>query len=125
MAPRAKGELRTAVLRILWAADRPLTAKEIRASFGPDDAVPAITTLLTVLDRLGSSGLVERAPSSVGESVFSASAPESEYTADAMLSALMNADDTSAALLRFAGELDDGHLEILRSALNSRPKEKR
>jgi predicted transcriptional regulator len=122
LAPRAKGELRTAVLRILWAADRPLTAKEIRASFGPDETVPAITTLLTVLERLGSSGLVERAPSSIGESVFSAAAPESEYTADAMLSALMNADDTSAALLRFAGELDDGHLEILRSALNARTK---
>jgi predicted transcriptional regulator len=122
VAPRAKGELRTAVLRILWAADRPLTAKEIRASFGPDETVPAITTLLTVLERLGSSGLVERAPSSIGESVFSAPAPESEYTADAMLSALMNADDTSAALLRFAGELDDGHLEILRSALNARTK---
>jgi predicted transcriptional regulator len=124
MAPRAKGELRTAVLRILWAADQPLTAKEIRAAFGPDETMPAITTLLTVLDRLGSSGLVDRAPTDIGESVFSASAPESEYTADAMLSALMNADDTSAALLRFAGELDDGHLEILRSALASRAKKK-
>jgi predicted transcriptional regulator len=122
MAPRAKGELRTAVLRILWAADRPLTAKEIRAAFDPDETMPAITTLLTVLDRLGGSGLVDRAPTDIGESVFSASAPESEYTADAMLSALMNADDTSAALLRFAGELDDGHLEILRSALGSRAK---
>ena len=122
MAPRAKGELRTAVLRILWAVDRPLTAKEIRASFGSAESMPAITTLLTVLDRLGSAGLVDRAPSATGESVFSASAPESEYTADAMLSALMTADDTSAALLRFAGELDEGHLEILRSALDSRPK---
>ncbi len=125
MAPRAKGELRTAVLRILWAADRPLTAKEIRASFGPAEPLPAITTLLTVLDRLGSSGLVDRAPSASGESVFSASAPESEYTADAMLTALMSADDASAALLRFAGELDEGHLEILRSALNSRSKKKK
>lgn len=125
MAPRAKGELRTAVLRILWAAARPLTAKEIRASFGPDESMPAITTLLTVLDRLGSSGLVDRAPSDIGESVFSASAPESEYTADAMLTALMTADDTSAALLRFAGELDEGHLEILRSALVSRSKRKK
>lgn len=124
MAHRAKGELRTAVLRVLWAADRPLTAKEIRAAFGPDAPLPAITTLLTVLDRLGSSGLVDRSPSDTGESVFSASAPESDYTADAMLSALMNADDTSAALLRFAGELDEGHLEILRSALNSRSKKK-
>jgi predicted transcriptional regulator len=124
MATRAKGELRTAVLRILWSADRPLTAKEIRAAFGPDETMPAITTLLTVLDRLGGSGLVDRAPSHVGESVFSASAPESEYAADAMLSALMNADDTSAALLRFAGELDDSHLELLRAALNSRSKSK-
>jgi predicted transcriptional regulator len=125
MAPRAKGELRTAVLRILWSADRPLTAKDIRASFGPAETLPAITTLLTVLERLGTSGLVDRAPSATGESVFSSSAPESEYTADAMLSALMNADDASAALLRFAGELDDGHLEILRTALDYRSRKKK
>ena len=124
MAPRAKGELRTAVLRILWAADEPLTAKQIRASFGEDEGVPAITTLLTVLDRLGASGLVERTPSATGESVFAASAPESQFTADAMIAALLNADDSSAALMRFAGELDDGHLEILRKALAERPKKK-
>lgn len=122
MAPRAKGELRTAVLRILWAANSPLTAKEIRASFGDEEATPAITTLFTVLERLGVAGLVERGPSSSGESVFAASAPESEYTADAMLSALLNAEDSSAALLRFAGELDEGHLEVLRKALKQRQR---
>ena len=119
MPARAKGELRTAVLRILWASDTALTAKEIRAAFD-EDATPAITTVLTVLDRLGTSGLVDRAPSPSGESVFSASAPESQYTADAMLTALLKADDASAALLRFAGELDAGHLEILRAAVNAR-----
>lgn len=122
MPARARGELRTAVLRILWSSEAPLTAKQIRASFTGDEPAPAITTLLTILDRLGTSGLVDRAPSPAGESVFSASAPESQYTAEAMLASLLAADDTSAALLRFAGELDDGHLEILRSALKSRPR---
>lgn len=124
MASRAKGELRTAVLRILWASDSPLTAKQLRASFGDSEPVPAITTLLTVLDRLGASGLVERAPSGSNEAVFAATAPESQYTADAMLSALLNADDSSAALLRFAGELDEGHVEILRKALTERSTKK-
>jgi predicted transcriptional regulator len=113
--------LRTALLRILWAADEPLTAKQIRARF-TDEPIPAITTLLTVLDRLGASGLVDRRPSPSGESVFSASAPESQFTADAMIAALVSADDSSAALLRFAGELDEGHLEILRKALSERPE---
>lgn len=122
MAPRAKGELRTAVLRILWAADEPLTAKQIRAAFPETDGIPAITTLLTVLDRLGATGLVDRAPSASGESVFSAASAESQFTADAMIAALLNADDSSAALMRFAGELDEGHLEILRKALGERPK---
>ncbi len=121
VAPRGRGELRTALLRILWAADEPLTAKQIRARF-TDEPIPAITTLLTVLDRLGASGLVDRRPSPSGESVFSASAPESQFTADAMIAALVSADDSSAALLRFAGELDEGHLEILRKALSERPE---
>ncbi len=124
MAPRAKGELRTAVLRILWAANEPLTAKQIRASFDVEEPVPAITTLLTVLDRLGTAGLVEREPSVSGESVFAAATPESEYTADAMLSALLSSEDSTAALMRFAGELDEGHLEILRKALIERPRKK-
>jgi len=94
-----------------------MTAKEIRARFDGSEPVPAITTLLTVLDRLGTSGLVDRAASTSGESVFSASAPESQYTADAMLATLLNADDSSGALLRFAGELDASHLELLRQAL--------
>ena len=124
MVQRAKGELRTAVLRILWAADAPLTGRRRRAGSVGVDAVPAITTLLTVLDRLGASGLVQRGPSPSGEAVFAASAPESQFTADAMISALLNADDSSAALMRFAGELDEGHLEILRTALNVRPAAK-
>ncbi len=124
MAPRAKGELRTAVLRILWAADEPLTAKQIRVSFDAEEPVPAITTLLTVLDRLGVAGLVERTPSPSGESVFAAATPESEYTADAMLSALLSSEDSTAALMRFAGELDDGHLEILRKALTDRNRKR-
>ncbi len=121
MPSRAKGELRTAVLRILWASETPLTAKEIRARFDGHEPVPAITTLLTVLDRLGTSGLVDRAASTSGESVFSASAPESQYTADAMLATLLNADDSSAALLHFAGELDASHLALLRKALGADP----
>jgi predicted transcriptional regulator len=121
---RAKGELRTAVLRILWTAEAPLSAKQIRARFREDEPIPAITTLLTVLDRLGASGLVMREPSGSGEALFAATAPESQFTADAMIAALQSADDSSAALLRFAGELDEGHLKILRNALNQRPNKR-
>jgi Fe2+ or Zn2+ uptake regulation protein len=111
-------------MRTLWASDTPLTAKEIRARFDPSEPVPAITTLLTVLDRMRTSGLVERTPNPRGEAVFAASAPESQFTADAMLAALLDSNDSTAALLRFAGELDDTHVELLRGALKNRRAKK-
>ena len=55
---RARGELELVVLRLLWAADEPLTAREIQDRF--PGRVPASTTILTALDRLRAKGDVTR-----------------------------------------------------------------
>jgi predicted transcriptional regulator len=55
---RPRGQLEQAVLDTLWSADGAMTARQVL------DAVPeprpALTTVLTVLDRLGRKGAVER-----------------------------------------------------------------
>jgi predicted transcriptional regulator len=115
---RSRGVLETAVLRILWHSRRPLTAREIQACFDQDARVPALTTVLTVLDRLRVKQLVDKA-SSEGGFVFSAARSQSGYVADAMMAALATAEDRSPALLQFAATLDPGDLATLRRALSA------
>jgi predicted transcriptional regulator len=118
MARRNRGELETSVLRILWGADGPLSARQIMDQF-PDGSAPVLTTMLTVLDRLVKKTTVTKTPNGSNGFVFAASAPESSFTADAMVSALSASSDRGAALLRFAGELDTHDVELLRKALGA------
>jgi predicted transcriptional regulator len=115
---RNRGELETSVLRILWSAERPLSARQIMDDF-PAGAAPALTTMLTVLDRLVKKTTVTKTSNGANGFVFAASAPESSFTADAMVSALSASSDRGAALLQFAGELDRRDIELLRSALGA------
>jgi predicted transcriptional regulator len=108
--------LEAAVLRILWQAERPLTAREIQAGFDQGGRVPAITTVLTVLDRLRVKQLVSKS-SAEGGFVFSAARSQSGYVVDAMMAALATAEDRSPALLQFAATLDPRDLQTLRRAL--------
>lgn len=117
---RTRGELESAVLHALWDAREPLSAREILGRFGESEGVPALTTVLTVLDRLRAKGRVAKTASPGGGVLFEATESESRYTADAMLAALVGAADRSAALLRFAGDLDERDIAVLRRALAPR-----
>lgn len=116
---RTRGELESAVLRALWDAPAPLSAREILGRFGESEGVPALTTVLTVLDRLRAKGRVSKTASPGGGVLFEATESESRYAADAMLAALVGTADRSAALLRFAGDLDERDVAVLRRALAS------
>jgi len=122
---RSRGALEAAVLEMLWAAGRPLSARELRERFaeglGGDPAVdgetPALTTVLTVLERLQGKGLVLRTRSEDGRAMFSAARSQSGLAADAMVAALKAATDRDTVLLRFARRLDEHELDLLRKAL--------
>ena len=116
---RNRGELESSVLRILWAAGEALSARQVVERM--PDAEPALTTILTVLDRLVKKESVTKAPNGRGGFLFAAAAPESSFTADAMVTALSASSDRGAALLRFAGELDSRDIELLRKAITPGP----
>jgi predicted transcriptional regulator len=116
---RTRGALESAVLRILWDAGSPLSARDIQSRFDQSASIPALTTLLTVLDRLRAKQHVEKLPVAGGGFVFSAAQSESRYAADAMLSALVGSSDRSAALLRFAGDLSERDIQLLRTAIDA------
>ncbi|SDT18509.1 BlaI/MecI/CopY family transcriptional regulator [Jiangella sp. DSM 45060] len=120
---RASGELELDVLRVLWSNDVPLTAKEIQDVFA--EPVPAYTTILTTLERLRAKGDVVRAGEGSRGFRFTAAHSESEHTSRVMLSQLATSTDRSAALLKFAGNLDARDVDLLRDALTPRRARRR
>lgn len=119
---RGHGMLETEVMRVLWQFDEPVGAGAIREAFD-DDSRPALTTLLTVLERLRGKGMVIRDEVSPRRVRFFPARREDEEASMRMLDALDTTDDRRAALLRFAGNLADDDVALLRRALDSRPRE--
>ena len=104
-------------MRVLWDSHVPLSARTICDSFPPEGPAPALTTILTVLDRLSIKGVVTKSPHGANGAVFAATDSEPTFIADAMESALHSSSDRGAALLRFAGSLGSQDAELLRRAL--------
>lgn len=117
---RERGALEAEVLRTLRRFDAPVGVREIQEEFSAPR--PAYTTLLTVLDRLAAKGLVARDELSPRKVRFVATHSEEEHASTAMMSALREAEDKRAALLRFAGNLDAEDVALLRDALDRNPK---
>lgn len=113
---RARGELEGEVMRILWEQPQPVSARQIQDSF--TGRTPAYTTLMTALDRLEKKGRVVRLGDSPRKVQFRATRSGEEHASAAMLSALAEAGDREAALLRFAGTLAPGDMDVLRRALD-------
>ncbi|WP_158607643.1 BlaI/MecI/CopY family transcriptional regulator [Flexivirga caeni] len=115
MSKRERGQLRADVLRLLWDGDGPVTANVLLDRF-PTGERPALTTLLTVLSRLESEGLVAREQQGRA-SVFSVTRPQAEHFAQQMSQVLGASGDRSAVLQQFAGALSEHDLAVLRAAL--------
>ncbi|MGN8050714.1 BlaI/MecI/CopY family transcriptional regulator [Curtobacterium sp. 22159] len=117
---RPRGQLEQAVLDALWSADgaRGLSARQVLDAF--PEPRPALTTVLTVLDRLGRKGQVERQQHDDAPLTFRATNSREEQTASLMSDALAAASDREAALLQFTGSLASDDLDVLRRALDAR-----
>lgn len=111
---RERGELEAEVLRLLRSQGRPIAARELQALFSGN--IPAYTTLMTALSRLEKKGEVRRWGISPRRIRFEATRSDDEQASVAMLSALEDAGDRQAALLAFAGNLDEGDIALLRNA---------
>jgi predicted transcriptional regulator len=113
------GQLERAVLAVLWDAAGPVSARDVLAALAGRDGAQrelAITTVLTVLDRLRRKGLVRRERSGRAH-LYQASVSREEYVADLMVDALGQAPDRGAALTRFLGAVSPADADHLRRAL--------
>lgn len=120
MSPtRNRGELESALMDVLWGSDTALTAREIQERFTTH--VPAITTIITVLDRMRLKGTVERQATGGRSHAFRAVHSREDQVAAVMADALATATDQSAALMLFAGSLSEDDRAFLSRALVNPP----
>lgn len=117
---RDRGELEARVMAALWRHGEPLTAREIQAAIS--DPTPAITTVLTILERLRTKGRVLREETAGSTYRFTAAKSESEDAVEKMLTSLTATEDRTAALVQLAGNLDARDADTLRQALEARRK---
>ncbi|MEU9455958.1 BlaI/MecI/CopY family transcriptional regulator [Streptomyces sp. NPDC048277] len=110
---RARGELESGVLAALWAADAPLTARQVqeRLSGGL-----AYTTVLTILSRLYDKGMLVRRPAGRGYA-YAPVRDEASETAVRMHSLLERGSDREAVLTRFVSELSQADEQLLHRLL--------
>lgn len=119
MAPtRHRGELEAEIMDVLWGSPAALTAKDIQARFQVH--VPAITTIITVLDRMRAKGSVERDATGGRSHVYRAAVSRENQIARVMTDALAGAEDQNEALMLFAGTLSDEDRAFLSKALREK-----
>ncbi len=115
MSQRQRGELEADILNVLWNASEPLTVKAIQEQF--NEPMPAITTLITVLERLRVKGSVERQSSAGRSYEYFASFSRVDQANASIQTALDSAGDRAAALMLLAGSLTAKDRDVLAAAL--------
>jgi predicted transcriptional regulator len=109
-----QGELERAVMEALWGSPGGLAAGDVVAAL-PGRQL-AVTTVLTVLERLRRKGLVDRERD--GRSYrYRAATDREALVAEAMLAALGDSADRALAITRFVDGMPAEDVEALRRAL--------
>jgi predicted transcriptional regulator len=110
---RARGELESEVLATLWAAGEPLDAGMVRLRL---EGAPAYTTVLTILTRLHTKGLVTRQRGGRSHR-YAPVRDEAGHTAAGMRALLEKGGDRAAVLARFVSELPAEDEQLLEQLL--------
>ncbi|MGW0615596.1 BlaI/MecI/CopY family transcriptional regulator [Streptomyces sp. NPDC002788] len=111
---RARGELESAVLAALWAAEEALTAGQVRSRL-PGDL--AYTTVLTILSRLYDKGMLARHRQGRGYA-YEPARDEASHTAEQMRTLLDHGTDREAVLARFVSGLSEEDEHMLNRLLS-------
>ncbi len=108
---------------VLWDADAPLTAGEVRGALNDASPAPtralAATTVLTVLSRLETKEFVSR-DRDAWPHRYAAVTPRAEHMAELMHQVLGQARNREAVLARFVGRVTPEEADELRHLLESR-----
>jgi len=112
---RSFGELEAAIMDRLWAADRPLSVRNVLEQLRPVRPI-AYTTVMTVLDNLHRKGWLRRGRE--GRAYFyEPLASRESYAAGLMGEAFAEGGDRAATLVHFIEQLAPEEAAALRQAL--------
>jgi predicted transcriptional regulator len=100
-------------MQALWAAGEPQTPSQVQVALGAD---LAYNTVQTILIRLLDKGMVQRRAAGRGHAYWPAH-DAATVAARQMRAVLDGPGDRQAVLRRFADDLDDVDVEILRELL--------
>ncbi len=111
---REHGALEAEVMATLWAGAAPMTVGDVHVVLG---ARVAYRTVLTVLTRLHTKGLLDRQPRGRGHAYVPRRPPGSAVAAQ-MATTLAHSANRAQALQHFVEALDPTEHELLRSLLD-------
>ncbi|MBC6445955.1 BlaI/MecI/CopY family transcriptional regulator [Actinokineospora xionganensis] len=112
------GDLESAVMDILWQADRPLKVRDALEDLNKSRNL-AYTTVLTVLDNLHRKGWVRRQRAGRAFEFVPVDSREAA-AARALRDLLDSTGDPDAVLLHFAESASDRESDLLRRGLRRR-----
>ncbi|MGH9248624.1 MAG: BlaI/MecI/CopY family transcriptional regulator [Acidimicrobiales bacterium] len=112
---RRLGELESAVMKRLWAWDRPTSVREVFEDLHRHRSV-AYTTVMTVMNNLHRKGVLTRETSGRAY-IYRPARSREEHVGDLLEDALGESSDRTAALLGFVERLSSDQIKKLREAL--------
>ncbi|MFI6785967.1 BlaI/MecI/CopY family transcriptional regulator [Nonomuraea sp. NPDC050383] len=116
---RGLGELESAIMDRMWARRRPASVREVFEDLKQERTI-AYTTVMTVMDKLHTKGLLKRRP--VGRAyVYEPVASKEAYTADLMRTVLAGGGNQAATLVHFLERLTPEEAAALEAALQVFP----
>lgn len=115
---RRAGELEAAVLEVLWAAQQPMGAADVRSALGNE---LAYSTVLTILARLHRKGMVGRQRQGRAHAYRSLVA-EVDVVRDQLRRILHRASSRMVALHGIVASLEPHDTEVLRQILERAPR---
>ena len=112
---REFGELETAIMDVMWAANTPCTTREVRERMRYGRPV-AYTTVMTVMDILYRKGVLQRVKHGRAWQYWPVERRE-EHDARVMTEVLRSGGDEAVTMRHFLERVSDDELDRLRSAV--------
>ncbi|MEV0388040.1 BlaI/MecI/CopY family transcriptional regulator [Nonomuraea sp. NPDC050643] len=120
---RGLGGLETAIMDRMWAIRQPASVRDVLEHLQKDRVI-AYTTVMTVMDKLHTKGLLKRQP--VGRAyIYEAVSSKEAYTAEVMRESLANSGNRAATLVHFLERLSAEEASALEAALQVYPPRER
>jgi predicted transcriptional regulator len=120
---RALGELESTIMDRMWSYRRPASVRDVLEDLRKEREI-AYTTVMTVMDKLHTKGLLKREP--VGRAyVYEPISSKEAYTAELMRHALAASGNQAATLVHFLERLTPEEATALEAALQVFPPKDR